>query len=185
MSVDTWHEPVRVYLVDFITGETLVDRFVKPYSKVKDWRSEVTRIDAYDMSQLVKRGEALAGWREARAEVWRHIDAQTFVVGCAVYRDLEALGMLHTRVVDAQILANEALGCGARYGKELAELCRSFLGVDILQRRSDGRCPPVMELWAARELTVHMLKWPNKLADWARSQATRLPGRLGEPIIVE
>lgn len=73
----------------------------------------------------------MKGWTEARSELWRHIDADTVLVGQSLHHDLDVLGMLHTRIIDSAILAAKAIDLRSAKTFGLEEMCKEMLNVDI------------------------------------------------------
>lgn len=172
-----WREVVRLSAVDFLTGEILLNTLVLPTAKVIRWKSDITGITAETITEAKqRRGHGLLkGWKAARAELWRFINADTVLIGQSLHHDLEVLGMLHRRVVDSAILAAAAASggggptvTGARprtFGLKL--MCRELLGVDV-QCCGDGQVHDCLEdVLATRELVLWMLCNPRELRMWA------------------
>ncbi len=102
-------ELVYVCAVDVFTGETLLQGFVSPAARVVDWRTRYSGVSAAAVCAARSRGAALRGWKAARAALWRVVDARTVLVGHALWNDLDALRMVHTRVVDTSLLVQAAV----------------------------------------------------------------------------
>ena len=160
------NEVVLVCLVDYLTGETLMNTHVRPSKKVTDWRTRVSGVTQDEMIEAIARGEALAGWIEARKEVWKYIDADTILVGHSLHNDLDVLRMVHTRVVDSAILARNAVGGNNRmWGLKI--LCEELLGIDVQTNGRNGHdC--VEDTLATREVVLFCARKPEGLASWAR-----------------
>jgi DNA polymerase III epsilon subunit-like protein len=150
--------------VDYLTGETLVNAFVQPTGKVVDWRSRVSGVTPQDMEAAIARGEALNKWKGARAELWKHIDADTILVGHALQHDLDALRIAHTRVVDSAVLARNAVGpCGRQWG--LKSLCEELLHIDVQTNGRNGHdCTE--DALAAREVVLWCCRNTRELEAW-------------------
>lgn len=102
-------EVVQLCAVDFLTGEVLVNSIVKPPEPIVDWRSNITGVTPGVMSVARARKEALYGWEAARAELWRHVDEDTVLIGQSLCCDLPVLRVIHGRIVDSAILTAEAV----------------------------------------------------------------------------
>lgn len=121
------------------------------------------------MAVAEARKETLSGWRGARAEVWRHIDADTILVGHSLQNDLDALRMIHTRVADSAILAGNAVGPGSTRRWGLKGLCHEFLGILVQTGKAGHDC--LEDALAAREVVLWCAQNTVKLADWGRIEA--------------
>ncbi|KAH0494734.1 hypothetical protein TgHK011_008325 [Trichoderma gracile] len=170
-AADGSDELISLCAIDFLTGEKLVDSMVSPSRRIKDWRTNIHGIDSSTIERAVSNQKALHGWVAARDELWKHIDDRTILIGQALCFDLEALRLVHTRVVDSAMLAAEAVfknragkkRPGRRWG--LQELCKTFLQIEI---RSSGATHDNLEdVLAAREVVLQALLRPVGFQAWA------------------
>lgn len=101
------HEVVRIGLVDFFTGEVLINTLVYPSDDL-DMLHLNTRWSGVDWNKLqcAQRGDnVLEGRDAARKRVWDFVGPQTIVITYAGgTRDLLCLRMIHRRVIDIQEL---------------------------------------------------------------------------------
>jgi DNA polymerase III epsilon subunit-like protein len=102
-------EVILVCAVDYFTGAVLLNRFVHPGERVRDWRTKIHGITDATIEKAVSQRHALAGWTDARAELWKLIDQNTILVGHALQHDLDVLRMVHTWVMESAILARNAV----------------------------------------------------------------------------
>jgi DNA polymerase III epsilon subunit-like protein len=158
-------ELARLSAIDYLTGEVLVDSLVIPDAKVTNWRSAVSGITRGDMASAVAAGLALHGWKAARAELWKHIDSGTVLVGQALKHDLDVLRITHERIVDSAILTAEAVGLQGRRQWGLKTLCRELLATTIQDNGHDS----VQDAFAAREVVLWCLSNKRALEEWARN----------------
>lgn len=77
-------EVILICAIDYFTGAVLLIRLVRPGERVRDWRTKIHGITDAAMEKAVSQGHALAGWTEARAELWKLIDQDTILVGHAL-----------------------------------------------------------------------------------------------------
>ncbi|KAL6827967.1 ribonuclease H-like domain-containing protein [Trichoderma camerunense] len=171
-TTDGSDELVSLYVMDFLTGETLIDSLVIPSRPITDWRAKIHGINATIMSEAATHQNALHGWAAAREELWKYVDENTILVGQSILFDFEALRLIHMRVVDSAILASEAVfnNKGKKYRKPrrrwgLQELCEKFLGIQI--RNGDGIHSNMEDVLAAREVVLQCLLKPEHFKDWA------------------
>ncbi|QYS95439.1 C2H2-type domain-containing protein [Trichoderma simmonsii] len=171
-TTDGSDELVSLYVMDFLTGETLIDSLVLPSRPIADWRAKIHGINATIMSEAAAHQNALRGWAAAREELWKHVDESTILVGQSILFDFEALRLIHMRVMDSAILATEAVfnKTGKKYRKPrrrwgLQELCEKFLGIQI--RNGDGIHSNMEDVLAAREVVLQCLLKPENFKEWA------------------
>lgn len=139
--------------VDYITGEVLINTLIYPKEKVVDWRTRFSGITPSAMSLAKSQGQTLNGWEEARAELWKHIDTKTILVGHALHHDLDVLRMIHTLIVDSAILAKNAVGAGVTRQWGLKTLCKEFLSTQIQDHGKKGHdC--LEDTYATREVVL-------------------------------
>lgn len=97
-------ELIRITVVDWDTGLTVLDRTVSPYGEIVDLNTHFSGIAD------INAGVTLAGthyptisFTEARELLFQLVSAQTIVIGHGLENDLNTLRLLHTRVVDTAI----------------------------------------------------------------------------------
>jgi hypothetical protein len=164
-------EIVVLSVLDFFTGEVLLNHLVLPDTDVENWRTRITRLKENTISDAIKDGHAvLNGWKSARQAVWLLIDCDTVVVGYGLRETMDALRMTHGCGVDAAILVQEAAG-GTLSKKDmrLEDLSRDLLGHELKSDKDNGR--DCLELaFAARELVIWSTKHQDKLAAWGKKK---------------
>jgi len=162
---------VLLCAADYLTGETIINKHVQPTSRVVDWRTRVSGVTQQTMAAAIARGEALAGWREAREELWKFVDADTVLIGHSLQNDLDVLRVIHAKVVDSAILARNAVDPGARQWG-LKGLCEELLGVDVQTNGMRGHdC--LEDVMATREVVLCCTREPGKLQAWAEEARAR------------
>ncbi|KAI5792033.1 ribonuclease H-like domain-containing protein [Geopyxis carbonaria] len=158
-------EVVWMTVVDYVSGATLIDTYIRPEGRVNDWRTRVSGVDASIIRDAAERGKLLeGGWRAARNLLWQYVDAETVIVGHAVWNDLKALRVCHSRIVDSGIITWKACGMHRQWG--LRALCYGMLGVDIQQGKHGHDC--MEDTLATREVVLWCLAPQNydKLKKW-------------------
>lgn len=162
-------ELLHVTAIDFFSGEVLLDSLATPAQRIQDYRSELHGITAEALAAAARAGRALPGFGAARAELFKHIDAATVVVGHAMHNDFRVLRLRPARVVDTSILASDAVvGFGPAYPKlhGLPRLAKELLGLDM--RTGPGQLHSSLEdVLVARELAIWCLRNPTELGVWA------------------
>ncbi|PTB67886.1 hypothetical protein BBK36DRAFT_1097492, partial [Trichoderma citrinoviride] len=176
-------EPVSICVIDFLTGQTLIDSFIAPPCEISDWKTDVHGVSARTIENAVKGNNCLQGWREARTRLCEYVGARTIFVGCAIWRDLALLRVFHRGVVDAKILAMEALfteaeranGDGLEAKKwEVDGLCMGLLGMEM--RAGGGAMKgkrvrdPYEDVLVAREIVLRFLQRPGFVRSWVKRE---------------
>ena len=166
-------ELARLSVVDFLTGEVLMDQLVVPTERVTNWRTRYSGITRAAMESARRAGLTLNGWPVARAVLFALADADTVLVGHSLNHDLKVLRVAHSRVVDSQVLyAEEVFGRGQwlERGWALKRLCAEVLcvGVQVGRRGHDG----LEDTLATRELVIRCLTQPEAVGNWARDART-------------
>jgi DNA polymerase III epsilon subunit-like protein len=157
-------EVISICAVDYLTGAVLLDKLVCPTGKVTSWRSGIHGIKKATILAAAAKGEALAGWDGARQEVLKLIDDSTILVGHALQHDLDALRIIHHRVVDSAILAQNAVGSARQWG--LHALCTQLLHKEI--RENDRGLHDCLEdVLATREVALLCTRDKERLRHWA------------------
>jgi DNA polymerase III epsilon subunit-like protein len=163
------HCVALVCAVDVLTGETLLNIYVDPVSKVQAWRSTVSGVTRRIMSEAIEQGQALRGWAAAREALWEYIDAETIIVGHALQNDLNVLGIIHPRIVDTAILASQAVFPEPQRKKfpesyGLKRLLLSWLNMTIQMGKKGHDC--LEDTLATRELAIWCARNPEVLKSW-------------------
>ncbi|KAK4031610.1 ribonuclease H-like domain-containing protein [Parachaetomium inaequale] len=163
---------VAISVIDFLTGETLLNALVEPSGPITQWRSQITGITRARMAAAVADGSALGGRAEAVARLFELLDQDTVLVGHSMQNDLRVLGLLHGRIVDTGILTAKASG---RFGEDervrrtvgLERLCRELAGVEIRGGGGGGCHNSLEDVLATREVVIWCLRHPEELKAWA------------------
>lgn len=174
--VDHTTDLVRVSVIDFFTGESVLDNLVQPTARVKDWRSRVSGVDPallraahHDPSQTV-----LKGWPDAQARILAVSDTSTIFIGHALANDLKVLHIAADRVVDSLVLVAQAA-----FGRHRERFPRSWslrTACEQLPRISiqKSRCAhdPREDTLATRELVIWALTHPKDILTWGARMKT-------------
>jgi DNA polymerase III epsilon subunit-like protein len=169
-------EIARISAIDYLTGEILIDSLVQPTQPVKDWRTKYSGITEDAMTEAIAQRKILSGWPEARASLFRHIDANTVLIGQSLQYDLLALGIQHERIVDSAILASAAVGRNAKRQWGLKDLCTQLLGIKIQNDDKAGH-DSVEDAFAAREVVLWCMRHPDRLKQWGKKQRKEYYGK--------
>lgn len=97
-------ELIRVTLIDYATGSTLLDSLVYPDVPMAHYNTRFTGIRAKDMRDASRSGKCIRGRDAARKAVWQFVGPETIVVGHAGQNDLQTLRIIHKRIVDTFLL---------------------------------------------------------------------------------
>ncbi|KAI5298750.1 Proteasome subunit alpha type-2, partial [Ascosphaera pollenicola] len=155
-------EVVSLSAVDMLTGKILINTLVKPPrgGQIR-WRKRFTGMDPRKLAMAEARKQVLPSWEVAREELWKYVDSSTILVGHALHHDLKCLRMVHTRVVDSEILAADpAFGFDDRRQWSLRNLCSRQLGIMIQSAYKPHDA--LEDTYATREVVLSMLQGLKK-----------------------
>ena len=161
---DGSNELILMCVVDFLTGETLINKLVGPSSRIFNWRTRYSGVRREHMVCAEKIGDTLNGWQGARAELWKYMDKNTVLIGHSLNNDLDAIKLAHRNIVDSSILARNAVGplFGLQWG--LKRMCKQLLNINIQTGSRGHDC--VEDTLAARELVLWCMRNPQQFKDW-------------------
>ncbi|KAI8938684.1 hypothetical protein NX059_004551 [Plenodomus lindquistii] len=97
-------EPIRVTLIDYFSGETLVDKIIVPDVRMQHLNTKYSGVSWDDMNRASRQRTCLRGNAGTRKALWRYIGLKTIVVGHGANNDLRALRWMHKSVVDSLII---------------------------------------------------------------------------------
>lgn len=170
-------ELVSLAAIDFLTGEIILDSLVVPQQPVLNWRTQIHGISPAGLSVARAQGLTLDGWQAAAAELFKHVDQDTVLIGQSLQNDLAALHIQHTCVVDSAILASEAVfgnkGKPQYWGLGLKNLSSELLGLKIREGAPLGASKihdGLEDVLATREVVLCCLEQPTAFEAWARGK---------------
>lgn len=167
-------EAIFVCATDYVTGTVILNHYVYPREKIIQMNTFIHGVPESELHDAKAKGTALIGWKGARAELWKHIDANTIMIGHALQNDLGVLRMIHHRIVDSSILARSTIGMGPMWG--LKTLCTELLKIPFRKRKRVHNC--MEDVLATREVVLsctHLHKEAFKSwADVKRIEQIRL-----------
>ncbi|KAI1820109.1 ribonuclease H-like domain-containing protein [Xylaria intraflava] len=167
---------VRISVVDFMTGNIVLDSLVQPVGVVKQWRTRVSGVDAAMLraAKADPNTTVLQGWPAAREKIFTLADENTIFIGHALSNDLKILRITTERVVDSLMLtAQAAFGRSIKRFPRMWSLksaCKGLMNIDVQKRRSAH--DPREDALAARELVLWCLTHPTGLLDWGYDERT-------------
>lgn len=163
-------ELAQLCAVDILSGETLIDKLVSPEEKVINWRTRYSGISPATINAARAEGRLLRGWRVARAELLRYIDADTILVGHDLQSDLHVLRLAHSRIIDTAMQTAEAVFGGVERFRRiwgLKNLANVLTGLKIQVGKHGHDC--VEDTLATREISLWCIRAPADLEAWAVS----------------
>ncbi|KAK5991865.1 RNA exonuclease 3 [Cladobotryum mycophilum] len=178
-------ELIKLSVVDFLTGEILIDSLVEPSAPIVQWRTRIHGISAAIISAAVARNEVLKGWEAARTALWDYIDGDTILIGQSLHHDLHVLRTFHRKIVDSAIITSEAV-----FGEwnttyrmwGLKNLCNGILGLKIREDGPTGKKihDSLEDVFASRELVLQCMKDDANLKVWASKKQKEIQGKAAE-----
>lgn len=158
--------------VDVLTGEVLINAYVMPSQRVRNWNTRSSGITPALMNRAGKNGKAImGGWKAARQLLWTFVDADTVLIGHAIQNDLNVLGMYHYKIVDSAILTAEAVFISFHSTRTLSRtwslktIAKELLGYEIQNRRTGHIA--LEDTFAARDVVIWCIQHPEEFKSWA------------------
>ncbi|KAF5571034.1 RNA exonuclease 3 [Fusarium phyllophilum] len=162
-------EIISICVIDFFTGEPLINSLVKPHELIVDWRTKIHGIRPATLAIAASQGQVIRGWQAARQELFKHVNIETAIVGQSLQQDLKRLRVSHGKIFDTAILTAEAVfGTSAPLGRRwsLQSLCADLLKLRIRQKSSTHDA--LEDAMGAREVALWCICYPGKLEEWAK-----------------
>ncbi|PSN74940.1 hypothetical protein BS50DRAFT_615717 [Corynespora cassiicola Philippines] len=97
-------EVLRVTLIDYFTGQVLINNLVDPGVPIANYNSRFSGVNERLVEEATREGTCIFGCENARFAIWNFVGPQTIVVGQSVDNDLRALRWIHDRVIDSFVL---------------------------------------------------------------------------------
>ncbi|KAK4140125.1 ribonuclease H-like domain-containing protein [Dichotomopilus funicola] len=94
-------ELIRLTLIDYFSGETLIDSLVYPDVEMQHFNTRWSGITRREMEKSRRQRQCIMGRNAARARVFRYVGSSTIVVGHSAQNDLSSLRWIHHRIVDS------------------------------------------------------------------------------------
>lgn len=163
-SITNSCELIQLSVVDYFTGEILLDSLVRPKIQMLHYNSKYSGITPQMMRRAITNGDFLESFESAREELWKWIDSETILVGHSMNHDLNKLHIIHPLIVDSYICVPKLQSSG----HSLKNLAKQILGKDVqggLEGKRGHDC--VEDALAARELVIWCSE--NKAALRARA----------------
>ncbi|KAL4966367.1 ribonuclease H-like domain-containing protein [Aspergillus stella-maris] len=160
-------------VVDFFTGDVLINNYVKPTKRVINWSTRYSGITRTAMNAAIAAGQALDGWPGAQQALWQYADAETILIGHSLHNDLKALRIIHPKIVDSAILTAEPVfnpGPEERLRRiwALKTVAEALLG-RVIQTGGKNGHDCLEDTYATRDVVIWCLLHPDQLSAWARN----------------
>ncbi|KAL7268411.1 hypothetical protein RUND412_008968 [Rhizina undulata] len=95
------NEIIRISLIDYFTGEILIDSLVLPMNDIMDYRTPWSGVTAKDMNAAVVAANFINGREMALRMVWNYVGPETVVIVHGGANDLRDLKWIHGDIVDS------------------------------------------------------------------------------------
>lgn len=97
-------ELIRLSMVDFFSGATLIDSLVYPTMKMAHYNTRFSGVTRQAMEDARRRKKCILGRDAARQAVHKFVGPDTIVIGHAGHQDLTSLRWAHHQVVDTLLI---------------------------------------------------------------------------------
>jgi len=96
-------EIISISVVDFFTGETLINTLVHPGYHLAGYNTPYSGIDERMLEDAKDKGDCLLGAKQAREALLRFVSPETIIVTHNGKTDLLVLRLIHKRVIDTMV----------------------------------------------------------------------------------
>ncbi|KAL2192350.1 ribonuclease H-like domain-containing protein [Corynascus similis CBS 632.67] len=103
-AIDEDRELIRLTLIDYFSGEILIDSLVYPDVPMKHFNTRWSGVTRADIEKAHRNRQCFLGRDSARRAVFEYVGPSTIVVGHGAQNDLSSLRWIHYRVVDSYII---------------------------------------------------------------------------------
>ncbi|GIX77702.1 putative exonuclease GOR [Caerostris extrusa] len=140
-------------------GLTVYETYVRPNARVLDYNTRFSGITAKDLAGVT------TTLLDVKARLMQLFDSNTILIGHAINNDLEALGLLHKRIIDTSVLYPNPVNPLQK--KSLRSLAAEYLAASI-QDDSQGHdciedCRATMQLALLKVKQQGVLRPNNRL----------------------
>lgn len=97
-------ELIRLTVVDYFSGQTLIDTLVYPSISMLHFNTRWSGVTRGQMERARKQRQCLFGTATARTAIFKYVGRGTLVVGHGLQNDLLCLRWLHDRIVDSYLI---------------------------------------------------------------------------------
>lgn len=94
-------ELIRLSLVDYFTGNTLIDSLVYPDVEMKHFNTKWSGVTRGQMERARKQKKCLMGIEAARSAIFKYVGPKTIVMGHGMSNDFICLRWYHDRLIDS------------------------------------------------------------------------------------
>lgn len=146
-------ELLRITAIDFFSGEEAFDILVKPKGEVLDLNTR--------WSGVAEIKEEALSFEDSMALLGEVIDANTVMIGHGLENDMNAMRLIHTKIVDTAILYPKHKATPTfRYS--LKQLAFQYLGRNIQSGQHDSGEDSLAAIDVTKHFIEQELDWRNK-----------------------
>jgi len=149
------HILVKLSMVDYFTGETLIDNLIKPNRPVLTYRTQFSGVSETKIDKAREDGTLIKSMKSVHKRIWEYVGEDTIVIAHGGFSDLMALEWKHPHIVDTLMVASETFRVQGQ--KSLKSLTLKLLGQTIQNHGEKGH-DSLEDSMACRELTIHFTK---------------------------
>lgn len=99
------YEMIRLTVVDWTSGKTVLDRTVTPYGKVVDLNTRFSGVKSLEDGTTVDGIHyPTISFKQARDAMFEYVSQSTIIIGHGLDNDLDVLRLIHTNIVDTSLI---------------------------------------------------------------------------------
>jgi len=125
-------ELIRLTVIDYFLGKTLIDTLVYPDTAMQHFNTRWSGVTRSQMEKARRQRTCLFGTAAARAAIFQYVGRGTFIVGHGMSHDLLSLRWRHNRIIDSFLMESNI--------RKAAQ--REVGGGGSNKRETEGSAPP-------------------------------------------
>ncbi|KAI1324485.1 hypothetical protein F5Y16DRAFT_303353 [Xylariaceae sp. FL0255] len=175
---------VHAVIIDFMTGEILLDHYVQYEGEMLRNRGRVP-VDGVGGTGSNGRHEWMDGWQSVQQFIIDNFDQHTWIMGYNVHEDLQAIRLEHHLIIDLAVIAYKAV-----FGDDKMEHFVTWTLDDLakyqpLQLRETNTHHDTLEIAIAiREIIIWAIQKPMSLAFWGRLRKCKWDAKMAPMVEV-
>lgn len=132
---------IRISLVDFFTGEPLIDQLVEPSVNMLHYNTRYSGVTFAAMRIASRSGQTIRGTNAAREKLLQYVDSNTFIIVHGGSNDLTSLRLIHpaNRIIDTHILEFYHQDVkDEKLKRNLKDVCKRRCGIAVQDAKLDN-----------------------------------------------
>lgn len=138
-AMDGENELIRLSVVDYFSGTTLVDSLVYPDVEMHHFNTKWSGVTRSQMEKARRQRQCLMGVAAARSAVFKYVGQKTFVMGHGMSNDFMSLRWYHDRLVDSVAIESDIRKAAERKAEQERKRQAKAAGVPLEEVKAENK----------------------------------------------